>query len=40
MVVAVVEAVDVEATLEATVVAVIKHLQPPAVLTSTHSLMR
>jgi hypothetical protein len=36
MVVAVVEAVDVEAT----VVAVVKHLQTLAVLTSTHSLMR
>jgi hypothetical protein len=40
MVVAVVEAVDVEATVEATVVAVVKHLQTLAVLTSTHSLMR
>jgi hypothetical protein len=36
MVVAVVEAVDVEAT----VVAVVKHFQTLAVLTSTHSLMR
>jgi hypothetical protein len=38
MVVAVVEAVDLD--VEATVVAVVKHLQTLAVLTSTHLLMR
>jgi hypothetical protein len=37
MVVAVVEAVDVEAI---TVVAVVKHLETQAALTSTHSLMQ
>jgi hypothetical protein len=36
MVVAVVETVDVEATVEA----VVNHLQTLAVLTSTHSLMQ